>query len=540
MDWLTDFIDAGRRFAPHGYCLLWQPELVWTHVVADALIAAAYFSIPIALISFIRRRRDLEFSWIFWLFATFIVACGMTHILAIWTLWNADYGIEALVKVITAIASVGTAIVLWPLIPKLLAIPSPLQLRENNQHLEATLQQLTHEMAERKRAEDALRQAQKMEAVGQLTGGLAHDFNNLLQSVSGSLALIAKNPASEKVGTWAELGRQAADRGARLTAQLLAFSRTQKLELRPVRIAPLLAGSRELLQSAVGSSIDVRVEWEDGADLQVYGDATQIELAVMNLVINARDAMSGGGTIRIRLRQTEIQGDVELKDGAYVCVEVIDTGAGMAPDVAARAFDPFFTTKPVGKGTGLGLSMVYGVARQAGGRAGIRSEPGKGTTVSILLPVVPEEGSVDHPRTEDVEQSLPAHILVVDDDPDVRLMTVSMLEELGHRVIEAPGGPDALRLLESRAAPDLIVLDYAMPEMNGAELAAELRKREVLSPIIFATGFADMDAIQRVLKGEPFILRKPFDMASLAAIVREARKATADGQAQGLSHSYRL
>jgi CheY-like chemotaxis protein len=282
------------------------------------------------------------------------------------------------------------------------------------------------------------------------------------------------------------------------------------------------------------------VEWEDGADLQVYGDATQIELAVMNLVINARDAMSGGGTIRIRLRQTEIQGDVELKDGAYVCVEVIDTGAGMAPDVAARAFDPFFTTKPVGKGTGLGLSMVYGVARQAGGRAGIRSEPGKGTTVSILLPVVPEEGSVDHPRTEDVEQSLPAHILVVDDDPDVRLMTVSMLEELGHRVIEAPGGPDALRLLESRAAPDLIVLDYAMPEMNGAELAAELRKREVLSPIIFATGFADMDAIQRVLKGEPFILRKPFDMASLAAIVREARKATADGQAQGLSHSYRL
>jgi signal transduction histidine kinase/CheY-like chemotaxis protein len=540
MDWLTDFIDAGRRFAPHGYCLLWQPELVWTHVVADALIAAAYFSIPIALISFIRRRRDLEFSWIFWLFATFIVACGMTHILAIWTLWNADYGIEALVKVITAIASVGTAIVLWPLIPKLLAIPSPLQLRENNQHLEATLQQLTHEMAERKRAEDALRQAQKMEAVGQLTGGLAHDFNNLLQSVSGSLALIAKNPASEKVGTWAELGRQAADRGARLTAQLLAFSRTQKLELRPVRIAPLLAGSRELLQSAVGSSIDVRVEWEDGADLQVYGDATQIELAVMNLVINARDAMSGGGTIRIRLRQTEIQGDVELKDGAYVCVEVIDTGAGMAPDVAARAFDPFFTTKPVGNGTGLGLSMVYGVARQAGGRAGIRSEPGKGTTVSILLPVVPEEGSVDHPRTEDVEQSLPAHILVVDDDPDVRLMTVSMLEELGHRVIEAPGGPDALRLLESRAAPDLIVLDYAMPEMNGAELAAELRKREVLSPIIFATGFADMDAIQRVLKGEPFILRKPFDMASLAAIVREARKATADGQAQGLSHGYRL
>jgi signal transduction histidine kinase/CheY-like chemotaxis protein len=524
MDFLSAFIEAGRRFAPHGYCLLWQPELVWTHVIADALIAASYFSIPLALIHFIRRRRDLEFSWIFWLFATFIVACGLTHVLAIWTLWNADYGIEALVKVVTALASVGTAIVLWPLIPRLLAIPSPLQLREKNEHLESTLTQLTHEMAERKRAEDALRQAQKMEAVGQLTGGIAHDFNNLLQSVTGSLTLIANNPASEKVPKWADLGRQAAERGARLTAQLLAFSRTQKLELRPCNVAELIENTHELLLSAVGKSIDIRLDLESGRGLQVLGDPTQIELAIMNLVLNARDAMPDGGEIAIRLKPLQISDDVELQDGRYLCIEVIDTGLGMVSEIAARAFDPFFTTKPVGKGTGLGLSMVYGVARQSGGRAGIRSEPGAGTTVSILLRETKDaRGGIP-------TGSAPAHdrkgsaVLVVDDDPDVRELTVSMLEELGHRVVGAPGGSEALRLLDQQA-PDLILLDYAMPEMNGAELAAAIRQRGIAAPIVFATGFSDSDAIRRALEREPFVLRKPYSLADLSAMLQSAEQA---------------
>jgi signal transduction histidine kinase len=520
MGFLSEFIDAGRNFAPHGYCLLWQPELVWTHVIADALIAAAYFSIPLALISFIRKRRDLEFSWIFWLFAVFIVACGLTHVLAIWTLWNADYGIEALVKVVTAIASVGTAIILWPLIPRLLAIPSPLQLREQNRHLEATLDQLTHEMTERRRAEEALRQAQKMEAVGQLTGGIAHDFNNLLQSVSGSLALIAKHPTSDKVEKWADLGRQAAERGARLTAQLLAFSRTQKLELRPCRVAPLLEGMGELLGSAVGNTIDVQMELDRIGDPWVMGDPTQIELAVMNLVINARDAMPEGGTILIRSQSTDLTGDAELPDGRYLCLQVVDTGIGMSDDVAARAFDPFFTTKAVGKGTGLGLSMVYGVARQSGGRADINTRQGKGTTVSILLPEVSGGAAEVAPRWEPGEGEVPATILVVDDDPQVRLMTVSMIEDLGHEAIEADGGQKALELV-GRRQPDLVLLDFAMPEMNGAEVAAEMRRRGVRSSIVFATGFADSDAI----RDEPHVLRKPYDLAELAEMLRLARRA---------------
>jgi len=523
MEFLSAFIEAGRKFAPHGYCLLWQPELIWTHVVADALIAAAYFSIPLALIHFIRRRRDLEFSWVFWLFATFIVACGLTHVLAIWTLWNADYGIEALVKVVTAIASVGTAIILWPLIPRLLAIPSPLQLREKNEHLESTLAQLTHEMAERKRAEEALRQAQKMEAVGQLTGGIAHDFNNLLQSVTGSLTLIANNPGSEKVGKWADLGRQAAERGARLTAQLLAFSRTQKLELRPCPVAELIASTQELLASAVGKSIAIRTELDAGHGMQVLGDPTQIELAIMNLVLNARDAMPDGGEIAIRLKPVQVSGDVELQDGRYLCIEVADTGAGMSNDVAARAFDPFFTTKPVGKGTGLGLSMVYGVARQSGGRAGIRSEPGKGTIVSILLPetVAADRQATGSSGASDTRNA--SKVLVVDDDPEVRELTVSMLEELGHFVVEAPDGPEALRLLDEHV-PDLILLDYAMPEMNGAEVAAAIRRRGIPAPIVFATGFADSDAIRKALEREPFVLRKPYSLADLSHMLETAQR----------------
>jgi signal transduction histidine kinase/ActR/RegA family two-component response regulator len=527
MDWLAGFIDAGRKFAPHGYCLLWRPELVWTHVICDALIAAAYFSIPIALISFIRRRRDIEFSWVFWLFATFIVACGVTHLMAIWTLWNADYGVEAVIKMIAAIASVGTAIALWPLIPRLLAIPSPLQLREQNAHLASTLQQLTHEVSQRQRAEEALRQAQKMEAVGQLTGGIAHDFNNLLQSVSGSLALIANNPGSDKVVRWADLGRQAAERGARLTAQLLAFSRTQKLELRPCLVAELLEGMSELLSSAVGSGTTIRMELEAARGAQVMGDPTQIELAIMNLVINARDAMPDGGIIFVRAKPIQVRDDVELADGSYLCLEVVDGGVGMSSDVAARAFDPFFTTKPVGKGTGLGLSMVYGVARQSGGRAGIRSEAGKGTTVSIILPLVAHSGEAEPDRPAAAAGQASMTVLVIDDDSDVRLLTLSMLEELGHRTIEAGGGPAALALLPT-IQPDLILLDFAMPEMNGAQVATEIRARGVTAPIVFATGFADSQAIQKALTEEPYLLRKPYDMTQLSGVLNEALQ-SADG-----------
>jgi signal transduction histidine kinase/ActR/RegA family two-component response regulator len=519
-------LSRARELAPHGYCLLWQPELVWTHVLADGLIAAAYFSIPIAIIRFVTGRKDIAFSWIFWLFALFIVACGTTHLMSIWTLWNPDYGWEALIKVVTAIASVGTAIVLWPLIPKALAIPSPLQLKEANAALservrerDEALAQLRREISERERAEAALVQAQKMEAVGQLTGGIAHDFNNLLQAVSGSLELIVRGPSDpERVKRIAERGLQAAERGTRLTGQLLAFSRVQRLDLRPVPIAPLVENMLDLLSRSLGSGVAIRTALDDGG-AAVLADKTQLELALLNLAINGRDAMPDGGTLTISTRTRPPRAG--FPDGT-VELEVRDTGTGMSPDVLERAFEPFFTTKGVGKGTGLGLSMVYGVARQSGGEARIDSAPGQGTAVTIELRRVAApaaEPAADAQRADrPVARGGGETILVVDDDADVRATLRHSLESLGYKVEEAAGGPEALALLE-RAAPALAILDYAMPELSGAELAARAAELRPDLPVVFASGYAETEALERVLGKDTPILRKPFAVADLADLV---------------------
>ncbi|WP_296535601.1 ATP-binding protein [Rhizorhabdus sp.] len=349
-------------YAPHGYCLLWDPRLVWTMAISDALIAIAYFSIPIALVTFIRKRRDIAFGGIFWLFALFITACGLTHVVALWNLWNGAYAIEAGIKAVTAAASVLTAIILWPLLPKLLALPSPAHLRAANEALRS-------EMAEREKAEAALVQSRKMEAVGQLTGGIAHDFNNLLQVVSGNLDLIAHRASGDERLerlTGAALG--AVERGRRLTGQLLSFARIQRIELLPVDLSELLTGLRELLTRTIEPSIDLQCDIGDG-DAAVIADPVQLELALLNLALNARDAMPDGGQIGIAIAEQRIEGRADVADGDYVGITVRDTGTGMAPDIVARAFEPFFTTKEVGKGSGLGLSMVFGMAARAAARS---------------------------------------------------------------------------------------------------------------------------------------------------------------------------
>ena len=366
---------AIRGLPPHGYCLLWEPELIWSHVVADTIIAAAYFSIPVVLWRLLRMRRDIEFGWMVGLFAVFILACGMTHVMGILTLWVPAYGWEAVIKVVTAAASLGTAALLVPLLPRLVAIPSPAALQAANEALMRAAE-------ERERTEAMLRQAQKLEAIGQLTGGVAHDFNNLLGIVIGNLDRAQRKGGETDAGRQAiEQAIAASERAAKLVHQLLAFARQQPLQPRPHDLNAIVGDVCEMLGHTVGSGIAVRMDL-DAALPRAVVDRNQIENAIVNLGINARDAMPDGGTLTISTRQLD-DGRLELA--------VTDTGEGMDADTLAHAPEPFFTTKPVGKGSGLGLSQVLGTVEQLGGTMEIASIPGTGTTVRLFLPVDRED-----------------------------------------------------------------------------------------------------------------------------------------------------
>lgn len=378
------------------------------------------------------------------------------------------------------------------------------------------------DITEDQRRDDALRQSQKMEAVGQLTGGLAHDFNNLLQAVHGNLDLIRRRPEdAARVVRLAENGLKVAERGAKLTAQLLAFSRAQKLELRPVSIALLISGLEEIIKRSLGPQ--VRVTLSIGENLGALADPTQLEMALLNVAINARDAMPNGGNLTVAARETTLSNDPELQSGRYVEIRVSDTGPGMVPAVAAKAFDPFFTTKGVGKGTGLGLSQVYGMARQAGGVARIESRPSQGTTVLLLLKAA--DVSNDAITTGNNSSASCAvdqlTVLVVDDDPDVRQFLTDSLEGLGYRVIVAEDGQKCLSAIKT-TTPDVVLLDFAMPGMNGAEVADRIRADHPDLPVVFASGYSDSAAIVEAVGPAATVLKKPFRIDDLDFALRKA------------------
>jgi len=374
-----------------------------------------------------------------------------------------------------------------------------------------------------KLAQEQLRQSQKMEALGQLTGGIAHDFNNLLTVVVGGLDIIAKRAEDEKLKRYAENALGAADRGARLTAQLLAFSRVQRLEVRPTFVAPLIHNMRPLLKNVLGPGINKEYDLDE-ALMPVMADPTQLEVAILNLAINARDAMPDGGVLTFSSRTLDVAGDAELEDGEYVQLCISDTGTGMPPEVVERAFEPFFTTKEVGKGTGLGLSMVYGMARQSGGAARIESRPGEGTAVKLLFRKAEGDAAKDAAATAD--QAPPdagmqtASVLVIDDDPDVRAFIAAALEEHGYRVREAGDGKEGLAEIE-RDKPDLVIVDFLMPGLSGAEVARRIRAKLPKQPILFVSGYSETDAVKRTAPDAP-LLTKPFRADALAKAVRAA------------------
>ncbi|WP_234679518.1 hybrid sensor histidine kinase/response regulator [Bradyrhizobium monzae] len=637
--------------SPHGICLLWEPELIWLHVASDAIIAAAYFSIPFALTILVTKRRDLQFGWVYWAFAVFIMACGLTHLLSIYTLWVPIYGIEGIVKAVTAAASIFTAGALWPLLPKILTIPSPFELqkvqaaleeeeiksrdatlllkqvgdaqramRESMTRLTAVVETavdgvilfdaqarillfnpacerlfgyradevmnidigmlmadekklpstgharrfatgeaaglrkdgstfpmnlsvgqawqdgeliyvgIVHDLTRRKLTEQQLQQAQKMETVGQLSGGIAHDFNNLLTVIIGNAELLSEQlKAQPNLRQFADDICESGERGAELTQRLLAFSRRQLLQPKAIDCRELLASMLKLLKRTLRENIEIKTAFGPGT-IEAFADRAQLESAVLNLALNAQDAMPSGGHLTLSTEFAAIDEDYralhpEVASGTYALISVTDDGEGMTPEVIEHAFEPFFTTKEVGKGSGLGLSMVYGFAKQSDGHVSIYSEQGLGTTVRIYLPRVGGgQSPADVLDSDDTAPRGHETILIAEDDPFVRSSVILRVEALGYRVVAAVNGQEALQRLRADPGIDMLFTDIVMPGgMSGWELADQARRIRPGLPVLFTSGYALETLVEQGrAQAKAVVLTKPYRKAELAQRLRDA------------------
>lgn len=404
-------------------------------------------------------------------------------------------------------------------------------LRRAAERLEVQVAQRTRELEaeveNRSQAEAALRQSQKMEAVGQLTGGIAHDFNNMLTGIIGAHDMIRRRRAAgrdEDTDRYMDVASASAQRAAALTERLLAFSRRQSLDARPLDANALVTSLLDLLRRTVGERISVEVALD--ADSLLIADGNQLESAILNLSINARDAMPDGGRLRIETSVVDaalIPGRTEGGAEAFVRIAVLDTGVGMSREVLDKVFEPFFTTKPIGQGTGLGLSMVYGFAKQSGGLARVFSTPGAGTAVEIFLPtaelqqvIAPIEDRAEAPRGDG------KHVLLVEDDPSVRLLVRDVLVELGYDPVEVAEPHAAIACLRSASPLDLMISDVGLPGMNGRQLAEVAREHRPDLPILFVTGYAENAAIRSSFLGTNMdMITKPFDLETLGRKIAE-------------------
>ncbi|WP_145479096.1 response regulator [Stenotrophomonas rhizophila] len=394
---------------------------------------------------------------------------------------------------------------------------------EQRQELESANSELAFQIAERERTEMELMQAQKMDSLGQLTGGIAHDFNNLLTTIISGLDMIEMAASSgkwDKASRYVDIATASAHRAAALTQRMLAFARKQPLDPQPFDVVARARSLEDMLRRSIGENIELELELGQ-EPLVAVADSNQFENVMLNLVINARDALAGQGLIRLRAGRVHIERDHELSPGSYVSVKVIDNGSGIPLELRSKVFEPFFTTKPQGEGTGLGLSMTYGFARQSGGSARIASEPGEGTEVELLLPEGQQPAAEPQADPIQIQRGHAERILLVDDTDSVRMMVREMLVESGYQVVEAINAQQALLELHSTREVHLLLSDVGLPGMSGRELADAARVLRPTLPVLFITGYTESAAVRDEFLGEGMsLLPKPFSVNELLRSVR--------------------
>ncbi|MEO8593458.1 MAG: ATP-binding protein [Candidatus Solibacter sp.] len=536
-----------RQFMPHGMCYYWDPAVLWLNVISDVVIAASYYAIPFLLFYFVKRRRDVSFQGIFIAFGLFILACGSSHLMGAITVWVPTYRLEGVVKAITALASLATFVMLLPMMPRLIALPSPSQLARVNDSLnreiserraaEEEVHRINEELeervlrrtAERLELEDQLLHSQKMEAVGRLAGGVAHDFNNLLTVILGYNEMVREhlrlNPAALE---YAEEIRHAAERASSLTNQLLAFSRRQVAVPRVVDLNEIVEGIDKMLRRIIGEDVQLELRLAPGLPA-VKVDPSHIDQVIMNLAVNSRDAMPEGGILTIETSVVQLTDayaghHIGVQPGRYVMLAVSDTGMGMDAATKLRLFEPFFTTKEKGKGTGLGLSIVYGIVKQNGGEILVYSELGRGTVFKIYLPAI-DAAAEALVRAGDGDVVVPATetVLLVEDDPQVRGLTRTILTRLGYRVFEADSADQAMNISATLVGPlDLLLTDVVMPQVNGTELARQMQAARPDVRVLYMSGYTDSGVIdQGMLSADTPFIQKPFTAELLNRKIRE-------------------
>jgi signal transduction histidine kinase/CheY-like chemotaxis protein len=522
---------------PHGACLLWRPELIWLNVISDAMIAIAFFTTAFVLGFYVwRRRREVMFRSVFWALAIFAAMCGLTRLESILILWVPAYDIEAATKTVLALISAAVTVVMLLARPRLLVLPTRIQLQQAYAALEEETRQrqsaeaMVRRFQETEATESQVRQAQKMEAIGQLTGGVAHDFNNILTVITGTIEILGDGVKDRPhLAQITSLISAAAARGADLTQHLLAFARRQPLQPRSTDVNLLVIDAARLLRPTLGEQIEIESMLSpDSAPALI--DPSQLSTAILNLALNARDAMPNGGKLTLETRNVVLDDDYagmnsEARPGHYVMIAVSDTGEGIPGTLLDKVFEPFFTTKDVGKGSGLGLSMVYGFVKQSNGHIKIYSEEGHGTTVKLYLPLAADVAdalppAIDLSGLEHGDESL----LIVEDDALVREYVVTQAMHFGYHTLAASNAAEALAIINGPERIDLLFTDVIIPGgMNGRQLATEALKRRPGLKVLYTSGYTENAIVHHGrLDAGVLLLPKPYLSSDLARMIRTA------------------